>query len=97
MKIGKYSWHAKLNEYVWGDWYVRHATNLCPYFWGTVLACLVVPLVAMFKGIEHVSLPTVDFPEVEVYEKVTISGNVQVIPPDHPVFDTEFFIFKDLQ
>jgi len=38
---------------------------------------------------------TISFPEVEVFQKITKSNNVQVIPPDHPVFQTDFFIFKE--
>lgn len=72
MKIGKNAWHAKLNDYVYGNNYSYYSTNLCPYFWGTILAIISLPLVICGKGMNSaidntdVHMPSVDLPSVDL-------------------------------
>jgi len=66
MKISSNSWHRKLNEYFFGNGYFREVfydnkkdkwssrdrqKNLCPYFWGTILAVSFVWLLFIVKHI----------------------------------------------
>lgn len=41
MRLSRGSWHVKVNDFVYGSGYSEDNTNLCPYFWGTILATLV--------------------------------------------------------
>ncbi len=65
MKISKNAWHAKLYGYIYGFYYVKHATNLCPYFWGTILAVIVLPFVFSAKQLARINPPSVDVPHVD--------------------------------
>lgn len=67
MKLKRDSWHAKLNAFVYGSGYLESVDCLCPYFWGTLLAILISPLVLIGKGIAvcigaipHVNVPSMD-------------------------------------
>jgi len=54
MKISKNSWHARLNEYIYGVYYIRNVDCLCPYFWGTILAMFALPLWLIGRGIGYI-------------------------------------------
>ena len=49
--FSKNSWHARLNRYIYGWSYVENVDCLCPYFWGTILAILALPLWLLCKGV----------------------------------------------
>ncbi len=50
-KFSKNSWHAKLNKFIYGKWYLEGVDCLCPYFWGTILAGILLPLWLIGRGI----------------------------------------------
>lgn len=54
MKLSRGSWHVKLNDWTWGQNYSTNTHNLCPYFWGTITAVLLSPLMALIKGLSFV-------------------------------------------
>ena len=54
MKLSKNSWHARLNTYIFGEYYTRSVDCLCPYFWGTILAILCLPLWLIGHGIGYI-------------------------------------------
>ena len=51
MRLSNNSWHAKLNTFVYGYRYLDSVDCLCPYFWGTLLAILCVPVWLIGHGI----------------------------------------------
>lgn len=49
MNLNKNSWHYKFNKFTYGEVYADYSNNLCPYFWGTLLAFIIFPLVCLGK------------------------------------------------
>lgn len=49
MNISKGSWHVRLNDYIYGYGYTASVHSLCPYFWKTILAIILLPLVAICR------------------------------------------------
>jgi cytochrome c biogenesis protein CcdA len=47
---------------VFGRFYIKNVDCLCPYFWGTILALIALPIVLIGKGIDKI--PHVNFPHV---------------------------------
>jgi len=51
LKLSRNSWHVGLNDYIYGEGYSEDNNNLCPYFWGTILAVIGCIPVAIVRGI----------------------------------------------
>lgn len=56
MKLSKNSWHARINTYVFGSSYIDKVDCLCPYFWKTIIALLVSPLVFIINRVEDLGI-----------------------------------------
>lgn len=56
MKLSKNSWHARINTYVFGSFYIDGVDCLCPYFWKTIVALLVSPLVFAINRVEDLGI-----------------------------------------
>ena len=54
MKLGKNSWHAKVNKFIYGSYYLEDVDCLCPYFWGTIIAMFAVPIWLTGYGIAKI-------------------------------------------
>ena len=54
MKLGKNSWHARVNKFIFGEDYLESVDCLCPYFWGTILAIVAIPLWLIGHGISRI-------------------------------------------
>lgn len=54
MKLSKNSWHARVNKFIFGEDYLESVDCLCPYFWGTILAIVAVPLWLIGHGISRI-------------------------------------------
>lgn len=65
------SWHYKFNQWTYGKSYFP--TNLCPYFWKTILAFVIIPFVLIGKAIYK--LP--EFPDWSISENTT--GKIEKI------------------
>lgn len=66
MHINEKSWHYKFNQWTYGEYY--RPSHGCPYFWKTLLAILISPMVLFFKGLTiipfgrvHVNIETPDW------------------------------------
>jgi len=58
MKVNSNAWHARANDYVFGDGYSERSTNLCPYFWSTLGVILIISLVFAVKKINALGIET---------------------------------------
>lgn len=54
MKLKHDSWHVKVNDYVYGSGYSIKNKNLCPYFWGTILAIVMIVPFTIYVMIKSV-------------------------------------------
>jgi len=67
------SWHAKLNRYIYGKNYLDGVDCLCPYFWGTILAGILLPFFMIGKGIafviDHIPAVNIDLPTIDMSYK----------------------------
>jgi len=61
--IGENSWHLKFNKWTYGKYY--QPRNFCPYFWKTLLAFVISPLVALGKSLVYIAdrMPSYDAPD----------------------------------
>ncbi len=53
MRLSKNSWHVHLNDFVYGYGYSEDTNNLCPYFWGTILAIIGAIPVLVIRGLSN--------------------------------------------
>lgn len=54
MKLNKNSWYVGLNDYVYGSGYSENNHNLCPFFWGTILAIIICIPTAITRFIDDI-------------------------------------------
>jgi hypothetical protein len=72
--LKKNSWHTKLMKRIWG-WNYYDFSNMCPYFWLTVLNCLIAPFIILFDVVKLIATKIADFvmpyldAMAEAYEK----------------------------
>lgn len=81
-KLSQRAWHARLNGFVYGRYYVQNQKNFCPYFWGTIAAFPLSILVAMVKGANKLPRVNINMPEInlsERQERVVIVGSLTAI------------------
>jgi len=69
VKMDNKTWHLRFNRWTYGEYY--KPPNFCPYFWKTLLAVVILPLVALGKGIWYIveQIPEFDTPEWHISSK----------------------------
>lgn len=55
-QFSKNAWHHKLNMYVYGLKADFNHISLCPYFWITVLSCLLMPFRLLINGARRLNI-----------------------------------------
>jgi hypothetical protein len=84
VRIQKGAWHTKLNDYVYGWRYSEKANNLCPYFWGTILATIIFPFIVIPKELLRVwddgdhEMPSMPESNISLPEMPSISKKTQM-------------------
>lgn len=66
MIVNRKSWHFKYNAYLYGRYQTERINNGCEYFWKTVLACILSPLMGAIElaSLIHERMPA--FPEINM-------------------------------
>ena len=54
MKLNSKSWHVGLNDFIYGRGHSLDNHNLCPYFWGTILAIAICIPTVIYRMLENV-------------------------------------------